>query len=198
MKLHALMMGFALIASVATANTYEVETKNSRLQWVGSKVIGESHNGTVTFKKGTITFEKDLPKSAHFWVDMTTIKNDDITNATYNQKLVGHLKSADFFAVDKHPTAELIVDSFKKNRDASYNASGTLKIKNITHPITFKAMIDQKKNTLTTEAKFDRTKYDIRYRSAKFFANLGDKIISDDVKLQAKVQFKKSVKIGKK
>ena len=42
---------------------------------------------------------------------------------------------------------------------------------------------------------FDRSKYDVRYRSASLFSDLGDRIIADDVKLTVKAKFKKVSKI---
>ena len=40
---------------------------------------------------------------------------------------------------------------------------------------------------------FDRSKYDVRYRSAAFFSDLGDRIISDDVFLNVKIKLNKAL-----
>ena len=37
---------------------------------------------------------------------------------------------------------------------------------------------------------FDRTKYDVIFRSGNFFQNLGDKLIYDDIKLEVSLEFK--------
>ena len=38
---------------------------------------------------------------------------------------------------------------------------------------------------------FDRSKYNVRYKSASFFSDLGDNIILDDVSLKAKIRLRK-------
>lgn len=49
-----------------------------------------------------------------FVVDMRTITNIDFKDPGYNQKLVGHLKSDDFFGVEKFPTATFKVTESSK------------------------------------------------------------------------------------
>ena len=58
-----------------------------------------------------------------------------------------------------------------------------LTIKKITHPIDFSAEIIEVKPFLKAKASlvFDRSKYDVRYGSGKFFENLGDRLILDEV-----------------
>jgi hypothetical protein len=36
---------------------------------------------------------------------------------------------------------------------------------------------------------FNRAKFDVRFRSGSFFENLGDKLILDDIKLEATLAF---------
>ncbi len=61
--------------------------------------------------------------------------------------------------------------------------SGNLSIKGITQGIKFPAFIELTEGNLTAKADFniDRTLWDIRYRSGKFFPELGDKAISDEI-----------------
>ena len=58
-------------------------------------------------------------------------------------------------------------------------------IKDITHPITFTAELLDIKPSIKAKANlsFDRSKYDVRFRSGKFFENLGDKLILDDINI---------------
>ena len=67
----------------------------------------------------------------------------------------------------------------------------TLTIKNITHPINFTASIIDSQPQLKMEANivFDRSKYDVRFGSGKFFQNLGDKMILDDINVAAHLNF---------
>ena len=36
---------------------------------------------------------------------------------------------------------------------------------------------------------FDRSKYNVRFRSGTFFENLGDKLIYDDIVIETKLRF---------
>jgi polyisoprenoid-binding protein YceI len=117
-----------------------------------------------------------------FVADLTSITNTDLTDKEYNGKLIGHLKSDDFFAVEKHPTATFVVTKATPKSAGVYEVTGDLTIKGITKPATFPVTV---KTTATgAEATgtlvVDRSKYDIKYNSKSFFENLGDKMINDD------------------
>ena len=106
--------------------------------------------------------------------------------------LMNHLKSEDFFGVDKFSTASIIFQSNQskiKNNQLDLNAS--LTIKKITHPIDFSAEIIEVKPFLKAKASlvFDRSKYDVRYGSGKFFENLGDRLMLDEVNVAVDLHF---------
>ncbi|MAV15206.1 MAG: lipid-binding protein, partial [Candidatus Marinimicrobia bacterium] len=44
-------------------------------------------------------------------------------------------------------------------------------------------------NNATAMLVFDRSKYDVRFRSGSFFDELGDKLILDDIKLEVALEF---------
>lgn len=81
--------------------TYTVDADNSGLTFLGSKTYaGYGHNGTVSFSEGTIETTDGAITSASFTVDLNTI---NVTDSMPEEKigyLIGHLKAADFFAVD--------------------------------------------------------------------------------------------------
>ena len=85
------------------------EIIESTIQWQGHKVTG-SHNGTVALKSGSLEFDGDAPTGGNFVIDMTTIDCDDLSG-NWKDKLVGHLKSDDFFGVETHPEAILAITS---------------------------------------------------------------------------------------
>ena len=63
-----------------------------------------------------------------------------------------------------------------------FDVDGVLTIKGISHPISFVLSVDNK--VATSKFTFDRSKYDVRFRSGTFFENLGDKLILDDIDLR--------------
>ncbi|GGF03457.1 YceI family protein [Hymenobacter cavernae] len=174
-------------ASTTAANAvYKLDPQLSTLGWVGKKVTGQ-HNGTVQFKEGEMLVKGNQVAGGTFVVDMTTIKDEDIADAGGNAKLVGHLKSDDFFSVQKNPTATFKITSLTplKEADAGDNnmtVTGDLTIKGITNSISFPAKVGVKNGLAAASgtATIDRTKYDIKFRSQSFFENLGDKVIDND------------------
>ena len=65
---------------------------------------------------------------------------------------------------------------------------GELTIKGITHPINFSITLNSENNA-SAMLVFDRSKYDVRFRSGSFFDELGDKLILDDIKLEVALEF---------
>lgn len=184
-----LMMGLVFSGSSIFATTMNIDTKASTISWTGKKITGDKHTGKISLKKGMVEFKKNMPTKGEFVIDMNSIVNEDLTDEKYNKKLVGHLKSDDFFNATNFPTAKLVVKSFKpvKGTTDQYTVTGDLTIRNKTNPITFPATIKKSGETYTATANvtFDRTKYDVKYNSKKFFdvKKLGDKLILDEIAL---------------
>ncbi|MFN0117129.1 MAG: YceI family protein [Elusimicrobiota bacterium] len=173
-----------------------VDVKTSSVKWLGKKVVG-THNGTIGIKEGSLNLEKGQIVGGSFTIDMTSIACEDLKDAEYNGKLVGHLKSADFFSVDKFPMADFKIKSVTPKISANNNVEimGDLTIKGITKPLTFPASVSIEGKSVKAKATaiaVDRTAYDIKYGSGKFFQNLGDKMIDDqfwlDIEIMAGVK----------
>ncbi|PSL22638.1 YceI family protein [Chitinophaga ginsengisoli] len=172
------------IIAVNKVTAFQVDNKNSKLLWTAHKVTGE-HTGTINISSGTLNVENNALKNGSFKLDTRSITVTDIKDADSNAKLTGHLKSDDFFAVEKYPSADFQITGIKPQSNNQYDLTGKLTIKGITNDISFPATIkvDKDKLTATAKVKIDRTKYDIKYRSKNYFENLGDKAIYDDFEL---------------
>lgn len=160
-----------------------VNTKNSTINWIGSK-ISSNHEGTVNILKGTLNIDHGTLVGGQFSIDMQSLATTDMSEA-YNKKLDGHLKNEDFFNVAEFPSASVIITSAKKRDGNDYYITADLTIKGITHSINFPAvvMLNGLNFTATANIKIDRTKWDIKYNSGNFFENLGDKLILDEIVL---------------
>lgn len=187
-----LLIATTLLASATTfaADTkVEVDPASSKIVYVGKKVTGQ-HTGEVKISKGSLTFNKDALTGGEVEADMTSINNTDLTDAEYNKKFVDHMRSDDFFSVEKHKTAKLVIKKVEKLKAANeYKLTGDLTIKGKTAPVTFNATATKEK--ANAKLTFDRTKYDIKYGSGKFFQGLGDKMINDEVELTVDLTLKK-------
>lgn len=181
----ALVFGTAAATEPVLEEKKDVKTDASTVTWKAYKVTG-SHTGTVDLKSGSLSFEGDQLSGGEFEVDMTTLVSTDLEGDSKG-KLEGHLKSDDFFSVDKFNTSKLVFTNVKATGKNSYEVTGDLTIKGITKPVVFDVSIYGSKATATL--KVDRTKYDVKYGSGSFFENLGDKTIYDEFDLVVDLEF---------
>ncbi|MBP0905754.1 YceI family protein [Mariniflexile gromovii] len=163
----------------------EIKTDKSKVVWKGYKVTG-SHEGTVAIQSGSLTFDNNKLVGGEFVMDMNSIGSTDL-EGTMKGKLDGHLKSDDFFGVEKHPTAKLVFTKVTASGKNAYTVTGDLTIKGKTNPATFTISIYG--NKATASLKVDRTLYDVRYGSTSFFDGLKDKAIYDEFDLVADLEF---------
>lgn len=165
---------------------YKFNSNESKLEWEGKKVSG-AHQGTVTLKSGNVKIEKGELKGGEVVVDLTKITVTDM-QGEWADKLSGHLKSDDFFSVDKHPEVTFKIDSVKKLKGNQYEVTGPLSIKGKSAKQTFTVNVTEAggKVTVAGDIAIDRTVYDIKYGSGKFFdpKTLGDKMIDDKFTLK--------------
>lgn len=158
---------------------YSVETQASRVGWHGEKIVGNQHDGQVKIESGEIGVSDGQIVSAEFVIDMSSIAEDK-----GNEMVVNHLKSADFFDVATYPTAVL-----KISRVEGGSVVGLLTIKGIEKEVSFPATVEISGDEFRASASFeiDRTVWDVRYGSDKFFDNLGDAIIRDNISFEVEI-----------
>ena len=174
--------------------TYAIDAQNSQIRWWGSKPTGV-HNGTVPVSSGAITVADGNITGGTIEIDMNNITVLDLEGEN-KMKLEAHLKGKDpgkendFFNVDKYPKATYVVNSasrLENDPDGTHMINGTLTIKDISKPVNFKANVtitNEKLTAETPEFSIDRTEYDIRFKSRKFFNNLQDDFVNDEFKLK--------------
>lgn len=165
--------------------SFKVDPKASVVKWFASKVTGK-HDGQVKLASGNLNFDGKKITGGTFDIDMTSITVSDIADKEMNGKLVGHLKSDDFFGVENHKTARFEISKVDLVKGNEYNISGKMTIKGHTEEISFPATVVSSPKGVTANAKItlDRTLWNIRYGSGKFFENIGDKAIHDDFRIE--------------
>ena len=135
-----------------TTRTYEI-LDVSEIGFVGSKVTG-SHNGGFKSFKGEITVVDNASNqsSVRFTIDTPSLWSD-------NPKLTTHLKSPDFFDVEKFPTA-----TFESTRiepaDDDYRITGSLELHGVRKQIEFPAAIEVSEERVTAQAEFVINRFD--------------------------------------
>lgn len=183
-----ILAAMILFASVnLMAQKVEIDTEKSSIEWLGKKVTGE-HSGTIAMKEGHVVMKGDQLSGGTFIIDMNSIVNTDIEDAEYKAKLEGHLKSDDFFGVEKFPSAKLEIKSSTPFKDNKATVTAHLTIKETTLPIEFE--VEKSESQMMATVIVDRSKYDVRYGSGSFFEGLGDKMIYDDFTLMVTLALK--------
>ena len=181
-----LLLAMLLFTNVQ-AESVALNTEKSSLQWTGKKVLGQ-HTGKVKIQSGTLSTNNGVLTGGEFTIDMTTITCEDLADADYNKKLIGHLNSMDFFNVKEFPAANLKITKVLKVTKVpnTYNLTGDLTIKGITKSITFPATFKTAGKGFVGNATFtiDRTLWDVRYGSSNFFEGLGDKAIRNEIEFK--------------
>ncbi len=152
MKTSLLTLLFVLAANYLM-HAQTINTKTSVVEFKISAGLIFNVDGTFTGMQGTFNFNESNINNANFdiCIDAKTINTD-------NEKRDTHLRSADFFDVETHPTICYKSSSVSKS-ETGYTTSGTLTIhgvsKTVTIPFTFK------NNTFKGELEINRSDYNI-------------------------------------
>ena len=192
---------FLIVSGLLTVNlssfknpeplTYDVNLEKSSVRWTGYYVFSFSeHNGTIGLSRGEIKVSNQQIVSGFFDINMKSIKNLDIPDGA-SKDLENHLMSDDFFSVDKYPSTRFEITKTEMIKDPepggpNFDVTGDLTIKGVKNSLTFPAYITFSDDGLEAKAKFkfDRTKWNVRYNSGKFFFDVGDGAISDAIGME--------------
>lgn len=168
-----------------------IDTKESVVTWKGSNLNGlNTQTGYVYISKGELMIENGQIMGGTVEIDMNTIEDK---NHGSDNNLVNHLKDPDFFEVKKFPFSTIVITKVALINGENKNITGNLTIKGITHPVTFPAKMEVKDGIVRANGKLviDRTLWDVRYKSAKFYDNLANQTMSDSIEFYIKIVAKK-------
>ena len=187
-----LLSSLSLHAQTNFSGKLYVNTNDSKVNWKGRKPTGE-HSGYVKLSGGEINLDHNEITGGSFTIDLNSVVDLDLKDGGMNRRLVGHLKSADFFDVAQYPTAKFVITKVSKvprtdaaADKATHRIEGNLTIKGITKRIGFDASVNLLKGKLvasTAPFTLDRTQWNVNYQSKSIFAELKDQFIYDDMTL---------------
>jgi polyisoprenoid-binding protein YceI len=166
-----------------------IDTKESVVAWTGSSVHGK-HEGYAYISKGELMIENGQLMGGTVEVDMNTI--EDRSHRSENN-LINHLKGPDFFDVKKFPFSTIAITRVASINVEDKEITGNLTIKGISHPVTFPTKMEVMDGIVKANGKLviDRTKWDVRYGSRKFYDILVNQTISDSVEFDITIVAKK-------
>jgi len=125
------------LSSTAQTN-WNVDASHSKLGFAVTHMMVSETEGKFKIYEGKVTSPKNdvdfNGASVDFSVDASSINTDD-------EKRDGHLKSADFFDVEKYPKIIFKSTSMKSGKDKNtYTLTGNLTMHGVTKPVTLKAV----------------------------------------------------------
>ena len=156
-------------AATVSGQTFTISDE-STISFTGSKVTG-SHDGGFNTFRGTVELVNNDPTASTVSVeiDTTSLWSDD-------DRLTGHLQSADFFDVENFPTAVFESTSIVSG-EQGYDVTGNLTLHGITKGITFPATIEMADGRVTAEAEFFIMRFDFDMK----YPGKADDLIRDEV-----------------
>jgi hypothetical protein len=183
-----LLIGLVLLNfGFIQAQRLNADLEQSNIRWYGQELTGKTHFGDLSFKAAQIELQDGVITGGIFIVDMMSLSVEDLSGPG-KTKLEGHLRSDDFFSVERNPEAKLKINQKAKLESNEQKLHGELEIKGIQHPIDFTMTLGEN-NSALAQLTFDRSKYNIRFRSGSFFENLGDKLIIDDIRMEVRLKW---------
>lgn len=175
--------------------TFRIDTENSSLEWIGRNITNR-HIGRIAIQSGEVVIQGGRPDGGTIILDMDRLSDTDLQDPDWNHLLIRHLKSDDFFAVAKFPTASFRLNSWEEGEPISPGAlcgiaTGELTIRDVTRKISFPAMIaPQADGGIKAHAALDinRTLWNVCYGSGKLFERLGMHLVHDIISLELFIQ----------
>jgi len=159
--------------------------------------------GTITVKSGDLNVENGQLSAGNFVIDMTSIKVDPASVTEKDKKpadLEAHLKTADFFDVEKNPTSEFKITSVtdlaeapKEGAIAGANktVSGNLTLSGKTVNVTFPAKVEVAEGSASVQAKFTVNRADWGLKFGTSESDPAEWGISKDIEIAVDVKAKK-------
>lgn len=130
MRHHLAVAAATLLSSVTWATTWEIDPVHSSAQFKVRHMMITDVKGELGKVTGTVNIDDgNLSKStAEATIDTTALN----TREPNRDK---HLKSPDFFDVEKYPAITFKSTSFKKTGDGKYTVAGDLTLHGVTKPV---------------------------------------------------------------
>lgn len=174
----------------------------SNTKWVldptHSEIFFKVKHLMITNVKGIFkNFEASI-EGADFEAAPIRLNIDVNSIDTNNADRDAHLRSGDFFEVEKFPNISFKSQQLKKNDEESYTLDGVLTIKGVSRPMSLNVAFGgankdpwgNEKIGFEVSGKFKRSDFGLNWNST---LETGGVLVSDEVKMEAEVQFVKQV-----
>ncbi|MEK3889558.1 YceI family protein [Bacillus sp. FSL K6-3431] len=172
-----------------TISTWNVDTAHSNVDFSIRHMMVSRVRGSFNEFSAKVEADPTDLTSANisFKIDVASID-------TRNEDRDNHLRSADFFEVEKYPELTFTSTKIEKQSKDTYALTGDVSLHGVTKPETFTVtfeglakdpMSGAEKAGFTVEGKLKRSEYGLNWNAA---LETGGVLVSDDVKIQLEIQ----------
>jgi polyisoprenoid-binding protein YceI len=187
-----LIMTTATATEVTATTTWNIDPVHSHAEFKVRHMMISNVKGEFKGVTGTLRHSEDLTKSGvEVSIDAATVNTGDAQRDA-------HLKSADFFDVEKFPALTFKSNRVSRNKDGVLTVAGELTIHGVTRYVVFEVegpsapMKDPWGNTrigLSATTRINRKDFGLTWNAA---LETGGILVGDDVTITLDIQFIKA------
>ncbi len=187
------VLGALVLAPVTAqaATTFSTDKAHSQVSFVVRHLMSQVRGSFVDFN-ATIVRDDANPagSSVDFKIQATSVN-------TANEKRDNHLRSEDFFFVEKFPEITFKSSKVEKVSASEYNVTGALTMRGVTKvmtlPVTFLGEMKEKDGKVRAgyliSTKLNRKEFGINWNNA---LDNGGFVLSDDVTVEISIEARQS------
>ncbi|MGA2850973.1 MAG: YceI family protein [Terracidiphilus sp.] len=173
-----------------TVTTWKLDPAHSSAEFKVKHMMISNVKGTFTGLSGTLQLDETdrTHSTAEASISVATISTGDAQRD-------GHLKSAEFFDVEKFPTITFKSSNIDSTGGPDYEVTGDLTIRDVTKPVTFKVEDlstpakdpwGNQRIGLSATTKINRKDFGLGWNAA---LETGGVLVGEDVTITLEVQF---------
>ena len=186
-KMTAVLIATLFSVPTAFAATYAVDTAHTQIHFTIPHLMVFKVRGNFNDFSGTVEVDPDKQTLTSAQATIRTASID-----TRNEKRDGHLRSADFFAVDQHPEITFVTKTINGSAE-DITVVGDLTIKGISKEITLKGAFlgaatdpwGNKRAGFEATGQIDRRDFGLTYNKA---LETGGVLVGDIVEIGLEVE----------
>jgi polyisoprenoid-binding protein YceI len=161
------------------SRTLHVDTQTSRVGFVAAKV-SRDHQGSFKISAGKVDLQGNTPTRIEMTVRMDSVETDET-------KLTSHLKTKDFFEIERYPSAHFVATQFvARSEGGTHTVTGELELHGVKKQLSFPATISVQENAASGKAEFKINRKDFGI----VYPGMPDDLIKDEVLLKLDLRFK--------
>lgn len=170
------------------ASTWNIDPSHSAIHFSVRHMVVSKTRGRFTKWSGEVSFDPENPKASSVQVNIEPASVD-----TADAQRDGHLRSADFFDVEKFPQATFRSTKVEGAGDDKYRVTGDLTLHGVTRPVVFEALHEGtgkdpwggERAGFSASLSIDRREFGLQWNKA---LETGGVLVGDKVELTLEVE----------